>query len=123
MPGKMPNGNEPVENGIRNNQDIKDDSASLKGKGKKAASKDGDDEMTVVVQPAKASKQPPTSSQPQQDDDGDVAMDTTADATVETENNVDPATQTLAGKFHSFLPPPFHFAEAVMVASTAIDGP
>lgn len=64
-----------------------------KTKGKKGA-KDGDDEMTVVVPPAKGSKQ--SSKQPH-DADGDVSMageDTADDGEVK----VDPVVQTVAGK-------------------------
>lgn len=85
MPGKTPhsNGNEPVENGIRNNQDVED----LKGKGKKAANKDGDEEMTVVV------KTRPVKSPAPPDGDGDVAMDEDKD-----EVKVDPVVQTVSGR-------------------------
>ncbi|RCI12708.1 hypothetical protein L249_1250 [Ophiocordyceps polyrhachis-furcata BCC 54312] len=86
MPGKTPksNGDEPVENGVRDDADIKD----AKAKGKKAA-KDGDDDMTVVVPPSKASKHPSRS----QDADGDVAMADDDDANAEAE--VDPALQAV----------------------------
>lgn len=83
MPGKTPhsNGNEPVENGIRSNKD------DLKGKGKKAANKDGDEEMTVIVKtrPAKSPAPP--------DGDGDVAMDEDTD-----EVKVDPVVQAVSGR-------------------------
>lgn len=83
MPGKTPrsNGNEPVENGIRNNQD-----ADVKGKGKKGA-KDADEEMTVVV------KTRPVKGSGGADGDGDVAMDEDAD-----EVKVDPVVQAVTGK-------------------------
>lgn len=101
MPGKTPNGNgkEPVENGgYPGSKDIemKDDSSSLKGKGKKAA-KDGDEEMTVVVPMSK--KQ--SSQQPTNDADGDVNMD---DAENDGEAKVDPVAQAVAGT--SSPPPP-----------------
>ncbi len=91
MPGKTPqsNGNEPVENGVRNTDvEMKD----AKNKGKKGA-KDADDEMTVVVPPSKASKQPHKS----QDGDGDVSM-TEGDAADGGEVKVDPVVQTVTGK-------------------------
>ena len=101
MPGKTPhgNGNEPVENGIRPNQDVdmKDDPASLKAKGKKT--KDGDDEMTVVVPPSKAQKLSSSSSSaqpPPADADGDVAMDVD-DKADDGEVKVDPVVQTVSG--------------------------
>lgn len=95
MPGKTPNGNgkEPVENGGypgSKDIDMKDDSSSLKGKGKKGA-KDGDEEMTVVVPISK--KQ--SSSQPPNDGDGDVSMD---DADKDGEEKVDPVAQAVSGK-------------------------
>ena len=97
MPGKTPhsNGNEPVENGVRPNQDVdmKDD-APLKTKGKKTA-KDGEDEMTVVVQPSKASKQS-SAPPPPHDAEGDVAMD--GDEAEDLEVKVDPVVQTVSGK-------------------------
>ncbi|OTA66103.1 hypothetical protein K449DRAFT_326412 [Hypoxylon sp. EC38] len=94
MPGKTPhsNGNEPVENGIRNNQDVDmtDEKSSLKGKGKKGV-KEGED-MTVVVPPSKTTKQ--SSQPPPPDADGDIAMD--VDNTEDLEVKVDPITQTVA---------------------------
>lgn len=93
MPSKTPNGNgkEPVENGGypgSKDIDMKDDSSSLKGKGKKGA-KDGDEEMTVVVPISK--KQ--SSSQPPNDADGDVSMD---DADKDGEDKVDPVAQAVS---------------------------
>ncbi|KAG8162511.1 hypothetical protein KVR01_008276 [Diaporthe batatas] len=93
MPGKTPNGNgkEPVENGGypgSKDIDMKDDSSSLKGKGKQGA-KDGDEEMTVVVPISK--KQ--SSSQPPNDADGDVSMD---DAEKDGEDKVDPVAQAVS---------------------------
>ncbi|KAI2616862.1 proteasome regulatory subunit C-terminal-domain-containing protein [Hypoxylon sp. NC1633] len=94
MPGKTPhsNGNEPVENGIRNNQDVDmtDEKSSLKGKGKKGV-KEGED-MTVVVPPSKTTKQ--SSQPPPPDADGDIAMD--VDKPEDLEVKVDPVTQTIA---------------------------
>ncbi|RDA90559.1 hypothetical protein CP533_5670 [Ophiocordyceps camponoti-saundersi (nom. inval.)] len=85
MPGKTPkgNGDEPVENGVRKDVDMKD----AKAKGKKVT-KDGDDGMTVVVPPSKASKQPSRS----QDADGDVSM---AEDDADAEAEVDPALQAV----------------------------
>jgi 26S proteasome regulatory subunit N3 len=104
MPSKTPhtNGNEPVENGVNGTKDVemKDDApTSLKGgKGKK--SKDGDEEMTVVVPPSKASK---LSSPPGKDNDGDVSMEGEVhvgedDGAVK----VDPVTKAVSGKSHWF---------------------
>ncbi|KAL7619882.1 26S proteasome non-ATPase regulatory subunit [Parahypoxylon ruwenzoriense] len=94
MPGKTPhsNGNEPVENGIRNNQDVDmtDEKSSLKGKGKKGV-KEGED-MTVVVPPSKTTKQ--SSQPPPPDADGDIAMES-SDKAEDLEVKVDPITQTI----------------------------
>ncbi|KAH8819731.1 proteasome regulatory subunit C-terminal-domain-containing protein [Xylogone sp. PMI_703] len=81
MPSKTPrrNGTDPVENGINGAKDVEmndDAPASLKGgKGKKA--KEGDEEMTVVVPPAKGSK---LAVPPPKDSEGDTTMDGPADA-------------------------------------------
>ena len=82
MPGKTPhsNGNKPAEKGVRSNQD------DLKKKGKKAANKDADEEMTVVVNKTKPVKSGGA------DGDGDVAMDEDTD-----EVTVDPVVQTVSG--------------------------
>ncbi|KAI1654305.1 proteasome regulatory subunit C-terminal-domain-containing protein [Daldinia decipiens] len=93
MPGKTPhsNGKEPVENGIRNNQDVDmtDEKSSLKGKGKKGV-KEGED-MTVVVPPSKTTKQ--SSQPPPPDVDGDIEMD--VDKPEDLEVKVDPVTQAI----------------------------
>lgn len=93
MPGKTPNGKEPVENDIRNTQDVdmKDESAR-KTKGKKL--KEGDEEMTVVVPPSKSSKQ--SSSPPPGNIDDDVVMDDSGKAD-DGEVKVDPVVQAVAG--------------------------
>ncbi|KAI0968407.1 putative proteasome regulatory particle subunit [Xylaria arbuscula] len=98
MPGKTPrsnsNGKEPVENGVRNNNndvEMTDEKSSIKGKGKKNV-KEGED-MTVVVPPSKATKQ--SSQPPPGDAEGDVAMDD-SDKAQELEVKVDPVTQTIA---------------------------
>ncbi|KAI6082997.1 proteasome regulatory subunit C-terminal-domain-containing protein [Hypoxylon rubiginosum] len=94
MPGKTPhsNGKEPVENGVRNNQDVDmtDEKSSMKGKGKKGA-KEGED-MTVVVPVSKTTRQ--SSQPPPPDADGDVAMD--LDKPEDLEVKVDPVTQAVA---------------------------
>jgi hypothetical protein len=92
MPGKTPhsNGNEPVENGIRSNQDV---DMKEKGKAKKTA-KEGDEEMTVVVPPTRPIK----SSAPPLDSDDDVAMDLDGDKAGVAEVKVDPVLQTTTGK-------------------------
>lgn len=93
MPGKTPNGKQPVENGIRKTQDVDmKDETSRKTKGKKL--KEGDEEMTVVVPPSKSSKQsPPTRS------DEDIDMDESGKVD-DAEVKVDPAVQAVAGTFY-----------------------
>ncbi len=66
---------------------------SLK-KTKKGASKDGDEEMTVVVPPSKQAKK--LSSSPGDADGEDVAMDD-GDRS-ENETKIDPVAQTVTGK-------------------------
>ncbi|EPE35984.1 Winged helix DNA-binding protein [Glarea lozoyensis ATCC 20868] len=104
MPSKTPhtNGNEPVENGVNGTKDVemKDDApTSLKGgKGKK--SKDGEEEMTVVVPPSKASK---LSSSPGKDQEGDVVMEG-EEQTAEDDGavKVDPVTKAVSDIKNSF---------------------
>ena len=107
MPGKTPD-KEPVENGgYRGGKDIdmkdKDEAAALKHKGKKST-KEGDDEMVVVVPPSKVSKQ--STGSPKNDADGDITMDDEerngADAP-----KADPVAQTINGMFR-----PFHVSKA-----------
>lgn len=87
MPGKTPNGKEPVESESRKNQDVdmKDESAR-KTKGKKL--KEGDEEMTVVVPPSKSKQSSPSGNADEDvdmddsakaDDNGDVKSDPVAD--------------------------------------------
>jgi hypothetical protein len=93
MPGKTPrnNGKQPLENGsTRSNKESDSNS-----KGKKVASKDGDEEMTVVVPPKKNDK--PSGAAPA-DADGDVAMEGDEQKADEAEVKVDPATQAIAGE-------------------------
>ena len=94
MPGKTPksNGDKPLENGVRSNGDVEMTDGG-KTKGKKGA-KDADEEMTVVVPPAKSSKQ---SSKRPEDAEEDVAMDEDEKAN-ESEVKIDPVVQTVAGE-------------------------
>ena len=88
MPSKTPNqnGNDPVENGVNNTQDVEmnDDSSAAKkgGKGKNVSQGEN---MTVVVPPSKGSSGSPA--------DGDVDMD---EAGAQVEEVVDPVAQTIA---------------------------
>ena len=99
MPSKTPhtNGTDPVENGFNGTKDVemKDDApAPLKGgKGKKT--KEGEEEMTVVVPPSKGSKL----SAPSKDTDGDLTMDGPEEFTGEDEEapKVDPVAKAVAG--------------------------
>lgn len=86
MPSKAPNnGRKPAES----SQKAKD---ADKGKNKKPTTKDGDEEMTVVVPPSKTAKSQKKSA----DADGDVDMggEEKADDAAE---KVDPAVQAIAG--------------------------
>ncbi|KLU84718.1 26S proteasome non-ATPase regulatory subunit 3 [Magnaporthiopsis poae ATCC 64411] len=74
MPGKTPNGKQPVESESRKNQDVDmKDESSRKTKGKKL--KEGDEEMTVVVPPSKSKQSSPSGNA-----DEDVVMDDSAKA-------------------------------------------
>ncbi|KAL8375891.1 hypothetical protein RB595_007151 [Gaeumannomyces hyphopodioides] len=87
MPGKTPNGKEPVESESRKNQDVDmKDESSRKTKGKKL--KEGDEEMTVVVPPSKSKQSSPSGNADEDvvmddsakaDDNGDVKSDPVAD--------------------------------------------
>lgn len=100
MPSKTPhtNGSDPVENGVNGAEDVemKDDAPNpLKGgKGKKT--KEGDEEMTVVVPPSKGSK---LSGPPPKDSEGDVAMDGFEDDKEEDAGavKVDPVAKAISG--------------------------
>jgi 26S proteasome regulatory subunit N3 len=101
MPGKTPhtNGSNPVENGINGADDVemKDDAPNqLKGgKGKKT--KEGDEEMTVVVPPSKSTKL--SATPPSKDSNGDVAMDGTEETNEEDAGapKVDPVAKAISG--------------------------
>lgn len=94
MPGKT-NGKKPNQNGVNGNKDIdmKDDAKPAKDERVKK-SKDGDEEMTVVVPPPKGSR---LSTPPRADDDGDINM---GDAQGEGANEpeIDPVAKTVASK-------------------------
>lgn len=106
MPGKTPhtNGNDPVENGINGAEDIemKDDAPKPLKAGKAKKTKEGEEEMTVVVPPSKGSK---LSAPPPKDNEGDIAMDG-----FEEENGVDvsapkvdPVAQAISGMYRSMM--------------------
>lgn len=90
MAGKTPQRNGKPSDKSRKNEDVEMTDAS-KSKGKKPT-KDGEDEMTVVVPPSKASKQ---SSKAPADAEGDVSMEGDE---AEIEPKIDPVTQTVMGK-------------------------
>lgn len=106
MPSKTPNRNskEPLENGVRKNQDVEmtDEKSAGKGKAKKGA-KEGED-MTVVVPPSKNNKK--TNTAQSADADGDVDMDD-SEKPEDLEVKVDPVTQTIAGRCSNHSSPPF----------------
>ena len=93
------NGSDPLENGVNGTDDLEMDQDSSKstGKTKPGKDKDGDEEMTVVVPPAKGSK---LSGEPAKDDEGDVAMNgaTEDDVKEPAEPVVDPKSKAITGK-------------------------
>lgn len=101
MPSKTPhtNGTDKHANGVNGTKDVemKDDApAPLKGgKGKKT--KEGEDEMTVVVPPSKGANKVPAATE--KDKDGDVAMDGAEEMSVQDAGavKIDPVAQTVAG--------------------------
>ncbi|KAL3419645.1 hypothetical protein PVAG01_08143 [Phlyctema vagabunda] len=97
MPSKTPhtNGNEPVENGINGTKDVemKDDAQSTLKGGKGKKTKEGEEEMTVVVPPSKGQK---LSAPPPKDTDGDVAMDGAEGEDDDLAVKIDPVTKAVA---------------------------
>ena len=93
------NGNDPLENGVNGNEDVEmgDDLEDTK---KPNTSKDGDEEMTVVVPPPNSSK---LSGQATRDDEGDVAMETSekVEADGSEDKEVDPVRKAESGKCSS----------------------
>lgn len=87
------NGTEPVKNGVNGVEDVEmeDDEAE---KAQVGTTKDGEDEMTVVVPPPKSSK---LNGEPGKDSEGDVSMDgaekPTEDPTAET---IDPRARAIS---------------------------
>ena len=90
------NGNDSVENGVNGGEDVEmgDDLEDTK---KPNTSKDGDEEMTVVVPPPNSSK---LSGQAAKDDEGDVAMENTenVEADGSEDKEVDPIMKATSGK-------------------------
>ena len=88
------NGTDPVENGVNGTEDIDmvDEEDQVK------PSKDGDDEMTVVVPPPKSSK---LSGHNEQDPEGDIAMDSAEKTDTEgiVPELVDPKIRAASGWF------------------------
>jgi 26S proteasome regulatory subunit N3 len=102
------NGTDPVENGVSTNGvsedvEMEDDGADAgpKPNGMPKKSKDGEDEMTVVVPPPKSSK---LSGDIGKDQDRDVEMANSVNEDKETEAKPkDPAAKTISGMCHSHL--------------------
>ena len=89
------NGNEPVENGVNETDDI-DMADDGPEKVKVGNGKDGEDEMTVVVPPPKSSK---LSGEPGKDEEGDVAMENTDNTqAASSETQIDPKVKAVAGQ-------------------------
>ena len=86
------NGTEPVENGINGTEDVDmvDDGSE---KVKVGTSKEGEDEMTVVVPPPKSSK---LSGEPGKDEEGDITMEN-ADKSDGVSPGLDPKAKAMAG--------------------------
>ena len=90
------NGVDPTENGVNGTEDI-EMADETTDEHKAGHSKDGDDEMTVVVPPPKSSK---LAGEPSKDSEGDVVMenaqktDTGSSATEE----IDPKVKAISGK-------------------------
>ena len=103
------NGTDPTENGISTNGvsedvEMEEDGADAgpKPNGMPKKSKDGEDEMTVVVPPPKGSK---LSGNRGKDEDGDVEMvsSETEEKKIEVKPE-DPAARTAMGMFFAFYP-------------------
>ena len=88
------NGTEPVENGVNGAEDVEmgDDGAE---RVKVGVTKDGEDEMTVVVPPPKSSK---FNAEPGKDAEGDVAMQSSEKGPDEADaQTIDPRARAIAG--------------------------
>lgn len=89
------NGAEPVKNGVNGVEDVEmqDEEAEKVNIG---TTKDGDDEMTVVVPPPKSSK---LNGEPSKDSEGDVSMEGPEKVTDEsTAETIDPRTRAITGQ-------------------------
>ena len=102
MPSKTPhtNGTDKVENGVNGTKDVemKDDAPALLKGGKGKKTKEGDEEMTVVVPPSKGSK---LSAITPKETDGDVAMGGAEEGNDEDAGavKVDPVVKAVSGMF------------------------
>lgn len=99
MSGDKPhlNGSDPTENGINGSEDVemKEESQNSKKVSKPSKDKDGDDEMTVVVPPAKGSKSPSAPGKPTEADLANGAVDGEGEG--ESEEQVDPQEKAISG--------------------------
>lgn len=103
MPSKMPhtNGNEPTGHGANGTKDVemKDDASSTLKGGKAKKTREGDDEMTVVVPPSKGSKLSATPSR-SSGNDGGMVLDNEAPQTDDTKAGVKQVSaNTVDGRF------------------------
>lgn len=101
MNGDKPrlNGTDPVENGVNGAEDVEmdEEDADSTAPSKRSRDKEGDEEMTVVVPPAKGQK---LSGNPDPDKQGDVTMEgvESTDSKQTTEETVDPRTKAITGE-------------------------
>ena len=99
MAGDKPktNGAEPVENGLNNSEDVEMEHDDP-GKSRPNGTKEGEDEMTVVVPPPNSSK---LSGQPVKDMEVDVDMDEaqyTPKEDIQGSDHVDPKVKAVSGE-------------------------
>lgn len=112
MSGDKPstNGTEPMENGVNGVDDV-DMMDDPEDKAKPDPTKDGEDEMTVVVPPPNSSK---LSANLEKDKEGDVTMEDPQK--VESEetkiDKIDPRVKAISGKWYLFRLKPVAFGGA-----------
>jgi 26S proteasome regulatory subunit N3 len=92
------NGTDPAENGVNGSEDteMREESQNSKKTSKSNKDKDGDDEMTVVVPPAKGSSTPSAPDKATEADLTNGAVD--GDTVKEGETLVDPQEKAISGK-------------------------
>ena len=107
MNGDKPhiNGTDPVENGVNGTEDVEMDEepTDSTAPSKRSRDKEGDEEMTVVVPPAKGQK---LSGDPDPTKQADVVMDGADTAAVKEaeEEVVDPKVKAINGELNVLVP-------------------